>query len=460
MAPTAKAQKVTAQKQAEEQALSYDGILQPILRFVGAGQHWFVASISQRFRAQYRLVLASVPRKNHLQLMTDPTCTVYKAACVSASRLELACEEYSAGRFDDQVFEFALGQHADNPTLEAGKQLGMNVTSYYTLYGAALSGCVDKVQYLGSRWRQDWLAAKVDQSALLLYAVHAGSVSLVKHLLQKGVQCHRRQVIEAARVGSLDILKLLCSTGEQWGADCKLDIMQQAAKGGHTQILNWGHARGFPLNIAFSTCASSSTAALQWLTRTVVELQWNYAHLEHAVRFGSFSVFQHLLSCGCEARPQLFTFAAARQSMSILKQLIEMDACEITDSLSKQMYCEAASVGNLLTIKWLRETVQLRWSAYRIAMEAVTSEDTVEILQYLHDQGARIKEAGMGELLARAGLGLGYGRTHDSHECAKWLRAHGAPWPDDIRNWTEAAKRWAYSQGYREPSCYSDCDEL
>ena len=58
-------QKVKAQKLTHHThpALSHNGVVQHILRTVGAGHHLFMTSINKRFRTQYRLVLATTYRK-------------------------------------------------------------------------------------------------------------------------------------------------------------------------------------------------------------------------------------------------------------------------------------------------------------------------------------------------------------------------------------------------------------
>ena len=107
----------------EVQVLRRDGLLQLILRFVGAGQHLFVASISRRWRTQYRQLLANTYRQEHKQLLADSTWTSYSSVFGSKSRLQLECQHDLQQRFgvrrryETRSLEFGAGKHADVQTL-------------------------------------------------------------------------------------------------------------------------------------------------------------------------------------------------------------------------------------------------------------------------------------------------------------------------------------------------------
>ena len=162
MAAAAKAQKATGQQTAVEQALSHDGVLQHILRFVGAGQHLFLTSISQRFKRQYRLVLSTIYRTEHQQLPTDPTWTVYRAAFESSSRLRMAWQHDISTEFEIEKsvssLERLAGTHADIATLQVAAQLGLNIASNSVLHGAVASGDLVKVQLLQVPSNTSWHA--------------------------------------------------------------------------------------------------------------------------------------------------------------------------------------------------------------------------------------------------------------------------------------------------------------
>jgi hypothetical protein len=148
--------------------------------------------------------------------------------------------------------------------------------------------------------------------------------------------------------------------------------------------------------------------------------------------------------------------------------LIDLGACELSTEmtcdlshekmpLSTMMYRAAAVAGNLLTIKYLHETVQCAWDAYKIALGAVDEWDASEILQYLFDQGVRFDHNQKLQLMMRAGL---WCKHSQSFSCLKWLRAHGAPWPSCMgmenedgqpMDWTKDVVAWAKLQGCKSP---------
>ena len=116
------------------------------------------------------------------------------------------------------------------------------------------------------------------------------------------------------------------------------------------------------------------------------------------------------------------------------------------------------------------QTVHCAWGdALGIACNTIQGSDASEILQYLHDQGVRFSEKEMTDLLQRAGVR--YRREVDPsddnfqvdtkfHYCTKWLREHGASWPDvlgcddgwgDRDEWSPAAAAWARTEGCTHP---------
>ena len=150
--------------------------------------------------------------------------------------------------------------------------------------------------------------------------------------------------------------------------------MQEAASAGHIHVKQWGLSCGFQLNnphLDFMSCGSPTTAALQWLTEMFPGVQYTSEHLALSVFRGSSAVFHYQSSRGCEIEPLVYLRAASQQNMSFLKTLIDMNAVELTVEvtcdeteeqmpLSTLMYREAAESGNLLTIRYLYETVQCR----------------------------------------------------------------------------------------------------
>ena len=151
--------------------------------------------------------------------------------------------------------------------------------------------------------------------------------------------------------------------------------------------------------------------------------------------------------------------AVKHADLAVLEHLFEIGACEMTEGL-----CTIAAEDNSLeTLEWQREQAHCPWDAYAIAQVTVKYPKSDEVLQYLYDQGESFTDEQLTELLM---CSVSYvGTDAKLLVCAKWLRAHGAPWPEVLecvsqqnhgaelstKDWPKAAVLWCRSEGCTAP---------
>jgi hypothetical protein len=114
----------------------------------------------------------------------------------------------------------------------------------------------------------------------------------------------------------------------------------------------------------------------------------------------------------------------------------------------------AASFGQLETLRFMRENA-CDWNADDVCLAAASFSDeharsTVQLLQYLLDEGALVGA----ELLTRA---LSCAGAESGLAAVQWLRQHGAEWPAVLQDclygeqWDDECVRWAREQGCTSP---------
>jgi hypothetical protein len=199
-------------------------------------------------------------------------------------------------------------------------------------------------------------------------------------------------------------------------------------------------------------CSSPTVAALLWVTAHVPHAQFTPHHLERAISVSSEPVFQYLLEQGYEVSRNAYELAAAQQDMSILRQLIETGFVEMTETLQKDMYCAAAGAGNVLTIRYLHETLEFPWDEARLTEAALYAPDGYEVLQYMKTQGVTYKKQQLDDLLELWGVN---NESIQHHSCGAWLLQQGADWPEVLGfintsgkrvEWLHHNVKWARSQ--------------
>ena len=151
--------------------------LQAVLAYVGSKQHLYTCGVNKAFRAHYH----KKPTTDDAGKLNElPKCCVgtgLRAVFASPPCLRLAVE--CGLNIGLRCFQFDAGRHASIETLEAAKQLGLQL-DMYVCQGAARSGFVPKRRWLV----EDQHTTLPDDVAR--HAARSGSVGMMQWLHQKG----------------------------------------------------------------------------------------------------------------------------------------------------------------------------------------------------------------------------------------------------------------------------------
>ena len=295
------------------------------------------------------------------------------------------------------------------------------------------------------------LAVKVMRSA-----ARSGNVPLLQYLHDSGFSIPGRAVDSAMMHGNLDALKWLLAHG------CELDMASaddSAAYGKNVELMRWLHEEK--------------------------GLQYDEATMIAAADGGNLEVMKYfLLEHGCMLTIDVWFHAVGRDDLSLadLNYLLQhTEADQLIEELYESMIrsggnhnpgqisgtCWFDQALRLQKIKWLHETAHCPWIPFHIACEALAPYARVRVeplvlLNYLEQQGISFSAEQLTELLARTGLQpferqVGFEHTHDPIPSARWLRDHGALWPDEqgyrrpganrTHPWCDRMVNWAASQG-------------
>jgi hypothetical protein len=420
---------VAKRQSSEKAALSERGILQHVLSFVGAGQHAFVAPVSQSWWKAYSSAYSSVPHKRKRGVVGP--LTMHSAIFSSPSRVQmafatgvlpvpagLATQGPNGPRLKANACDRLLaiaGKHADLATLQTAHELGLKLSEDMCC-AAAASGALDKLQ---------WLATQR---------------SLPRHIARF-----------AAQSGNVEMLTFI----KQLGLEFDLECYKEAASGNHLQVIQYLHAEGCAWDTLVCTLAAGipNLTMLQWLREN--DCPWD-AHrvVLNAAYTGNMDMILYL-----QQQPDVPFDEMVMQSAAIGGNLELCKFLRANDCPWDARATSGAKDGDSMELlTWLRAN-GCDWDAADTALRAIAYKK-VALLRYCFDNTAARHWTAhqLTKLLACAGAVAGV-------ELAKVLREHGAEWPVELCHrsdtdeipayppavWPAAVVAWARSEGCTSP---------
>jgi hypothetical protein len=275
--------------------------------------------------------------------------TLYSAVFAAAASIRLA---HDCGlTFKSKELQCIAGRVADVPTLRAACELGLALTDE-VLFGAAESGSVSKLQWF-----------HIDQGCQLPpdicnYAAKSGSIHVLSWLKEHGSAFTASACANAAGGAYLHLLRCLRDESCEWSEyACAL-----AAKNGHLSTVVWLHEQGCPWKLD-EICGDAAES-------------------------GSIELLIYLKQQGCELNE--YTIAAAAQNGRLaVCQFLVAEQCP----WNARACAGAAAAGHLETARFLLES-GCPWEPDTICARAAES-DSIELLQYLKQQGGVLTESVM-----------------------------------------------------------------
>jgi Ankyrin repeats (many copies) len=387
--------------------LQHEGLREHMFSFVGAG-HWWFAQVSRAWKMSYsRVKEHELTGLNIADEIVTFNCTakmsLTRAAFASAACCSLATDPNTSGGLclNDPSWrvQWLGGQFSDLNALRVAHERGLPATDN-TLFGAAESGSLSKVQWL-HEIRQSPLPARIEQ-----WAATGGNLELLT--------CN-----EAATAGHEHVLRYLRERGCEWDEEATY----LAAEHGRFPLVKWMISAGCPFN-ASDIC-------------------------EGAAKNGSVDMMEYArqhLGGELDARTMR---AAANSGQLQMCQYLHANGC----AWDMQAPHWAAYSGQPDTLRWLLEQ-GCPWEAADVSVLAAKS-GLIEVMRYLLNELALATPALLQDMLNAAG-------AHEQLAATQWLRQQGAEWPDVLRYgdtaWSDTCLAWARQQGCTAPTEWEDDD--
>ncbi len=189
------------------------------------------------------------------------------------------------------------------------------------------------------------------------------------------------------------------------------DFCDKAALNGHTKLLQWGRANGFPWSE--TTCASAAgnghLETLQWARAN--GCPWNEGTCTDAAENGHLEILQWARANGCPWDAATCAYAALNGHLEIL-QWARANDCPWDGRTS----ANAALDGHLETLKWLRAN-GCPWGVRTCGNAALNGH--LEILKWLRANGCSWSE------------GTCAGAALNGHlQTLMWARENGCRWDE------------------------------
>eukprot|EP00611_Tribonema_gayanum_P030700 TRINITY_DN8612_c1_g1_i1.p1 TRINITY_DN8612_c1_g1~~TRINITY_DN8612_c1_g1_i1.p1 ORF type:complete len:551 (-),score=64.17 TRINITY_DN8612_c1_g1_i1:27-1505(-) len=380
---------------ATAEVLTNNELLASILSYAGAGEFLFIAPVSKRVRALYTALVAST------RAIASVHSTECKAAMRSQSRLQIALA--SAG------FADAL------PSLSDTKQVGLCVA----LGELGSAELVEHMQLAGCNVSADvLLGAAKTCNATCLHDIWAGPLGRceldVEDCFDIGIQ-----LAESGGDGlAFSWLVPRLPKDESWPARYINALCNAAAQWGRTSTLDFLLKRGQQLFGALGTASLD----------------------DDEVRRASWALMCFDVE-GTEHVRTLTDAAATAYSVAVLQWLQSRHALEFT-GMTMLM---AASNAALPNMKWLRAQ-GCPHDINEVCIMLMRVGGTEPLLDWVRScGGGDWSPQGMARLLRSA-------LSNDTPGLARWLRAEGARWPEDlvtieIEEVKPSMIMWAVQQG-------------
>jgi hypothetical protein len=417
-----------------------------IFGYVGAGEGLFMELVSRGFKESYQSVeqgevMSIVSEACDAEAITwSAHMTLMRAAVATAARFRWAVDCDLLRRSDglpnasgSWELQLTAGQFGDVSTLQTAEFANVG---YAVILGAALSGCIQKLQ-----WVRDNLNRGALPDDISSYAARSGNVDMIEWLRGQGAAINSLTCAEAAGAGLIHMLEHLRTHGCEWDEETSA----AAAKAGRTAALKWLREQGCP-----------------WDADTITE-DATYSSTR------GIDCLRYLKEQGCVFHEGTMAFAAESGFLEVCQYLRaeecpwDKDACDL-----------AARNDKVDVLRWLREC-DCPCTVPDVCIEAALG-GAVNVLEYLYEQ------LPAPTLLAYSSNMLNAAGAIGKLDTAKWLRQRGADWPavlsfedttgggdedDDededeevvTRVWAGESLAWAREQGCTSPTAVLTVEE-
>jgi hypothetical protein len=389
-------------------ALQEACVRERVLSFVGRG-HFLFVTVSKGWLDAYR----TVPATKQCALDEAPEClpcmTIRSAVFASVSRLRLA---HTCGfRLDEYNWNLRrqAGRYGNLDVLAALHELGMPLSAKDDIIrGAAMSGCLAKLQALCAQHKSQQLPADISN-----HAARSGSVAMLQWLKEKRCAFTSATFEHAAYYGHLDCVKYLRASGCSWSSYTCV----AAAEHGDLAIVQWLRENGCQWSDASTACSAAGS--------------------------GSTELMLYLLQQGIQCDADVMCCAAQKGHIAVC-QLLREHQCPWDESCSES----AAEGGHTDTLNWLMQN-GCPWSVQEVCACAAQSGSVDTMTSVLQLQGVSTA-AQLTHMLNAAG-------ARDELIAVQWLRVQQcAEWPAYLEydgvSWTGATLTWAREQGCTSPT--------
>jgi hypothetical protein len=368
-----------------------NGTLQLVLDFVGAGQFLFVSLVSKAWNEAYRTVKSA-------SLPCARTCTYKKPDWITCAPSTTLLSAAFASR--ERLRLADIGLRLQNVESTAIAQIAALHSSVATLSAAyELGFCftddfLRAVAQAGRVTEMAWLHLEQRLSLprdIINDAAAGGHIDMLIWLYDRSCELTSETSRRAAANGHLNAIKYLFSAG----CLCDQHICTAAAHSNNVGLLRWLRQNGVPWNgdwAAYVAAANNDTQMLQHLQQQGV--RFNFLTMYNAARKGYLAACQFLYAQGCDWTAAVCTAAACANSLE--------------------------------TLAWLHEH-ECPWDAFEICITAAHKGRT-EILHYVYEQ-----EGAAEFTAAEQTLLLNMAEHADHLIAAAFLREQGAEWPAQLR---------------------------
>jgi hypothetical protein len=294
------------------------------------------------------------------------------------------------------------GFYADEATLTTAHELGLR-WSATVMKAAAQAGHLPELKMIHAARVRDKVRDGRLPKNIINDAALSGNVEMLNWLTFNDCKCAVATSYNAAVNGHLDAVKYLFSIG----CRCDYSTANAAAANGSLSVLKFVTESGCGWSgtqVAHTAAFNNDIAMLQYAK---VQGTRFAEGTMHGAAAGGLAACEYLLEQGCE---------------------FDARAC-----------CAAARHNRVDTLRWLRER-GCPWDPYDVCSEAA-SAGQVDVLQYVYEQqDVELTADEQEELLCAAG--------ETGHlPAAKFLRQHGAQWPEHVFGWKRSVLKWAAEQG-------------
>ena len=296
----------------------------------------------------------------------------------------------------------------------------LNFGSVPIAVAAACGGNIQMVQHLGC-WDR----------TMSYVAASSGHFQLLKWAKDQGYEITPDIVVSAASGGHMDIIEwigyvphcetvpeLLAKFGDlnklqmavNLGYKLTVQVMKEAAEGGHFDILQWSREQGCPWNVRVCSSAvqGGQLEILKWLRQE--GCPWDYVVCNGAFEHGYVEVFRWILTNGFTETDGICDCACEYNRLDFL-QVARSFGCPWDESTC------AAGARNFEILRYLKDH-GCPWDNCTF-IEAV-SEGKREVLEWLYENKCPWSE----EVCTAAAY-------QGDLETLQWLRQHGCPWDEN-----------------------------